>query len=223
MLVCGNTVVSVKEALAAAPNVRAARVITLRAGSRDADGRTLPEVVLAARFTREALGDVRWLNVSSVQVVTEVASEVLFDQQGPCGSVRPLDLTGEPGIAAIVAAIDFAEPAWARPLPTPVHRPTVSRPVREALVAFTRAIETAAPEQFQLLAPGLSVDEISEGMSGLTSSPPDELVALYQWSNGYVPGPSPWLPLFLGWWPIPLEHGIERRERFNASTEESIR
>jgi hypothetical protein len=97
------------------------------------------------------------------------------------------------------------------------------RAIREVLGDFTRAIGAAAPELFEVVAPGLGVPDVGDGLAPLTAEPPDELVALYQWRNGYAPEVGAWRPLFLGWMPVRLDRAVATRELLNGVREESAR
>jgi hypothetical protein len=99
----------------------------------------------------------------------------------------------------------------------------VSRAIRSALDEFARAIDTAAPELLTDLAPGLNPSGIATGLAPLTSEPPDELVALYQWQNGYAPDVGSWRDLFLGWRPVSLDRAVYWRLRFNEIRDENAR
>lgn len=83
-------------------------------------------------------------------------------------------------------------------------------PIRSTLNEFAQAIDRAAPAVSRQLAPGLSMSAISEMLSQLTDTPPDELTVLYRWHNGYHVEGGPSHPLFLGWQPISLEDGLNR-------------
>lgn len=110
LVVCGHALVTVKEAFAVAPGLRAARVVAMRAAAPDAYGNTRPEVMLAARLERSSLHGIRWDDADAVQIVNDAATEVVMRQQkGATAALAPVDLTGEPDLAALLDAVDFEE------------------------------------------------------------------------------------------------------------------
>jgi len=108
-LVCGNVLVTLKETFAVAPAITNARVVALRATPPDAYGKVKPEVMLAARFERNSLDGIQWAEADAVQVVNDASSELVFIQKGAVKEIVPVDLSGEPDLASVVAAVDFEE------------------------------------------------------------------------------------------------------------------
>lgn len=109
LLVCGHALVTLKEAFAVAPGITTARVVALRAAEPDAYGTIRPEVLLAARFERSALDGIRWAEADAVRIVNDTATERILFQKGATATLTPLNLDGEPGLAALVAAVDFED------------------------------------------------------------------------------------------------------------------
>ena len=107
LLVCGHTVVTVKEAFAVAPELRSARIVAVRQADADAYGRRRPEVLLAARFERQALAGIRWEQADAVQVVNDASTELVFHTKGATQALVPVDPTTEPDLAGVLAAVDF--------------------------------------------------------------------------------------------------------------------
>jgi hypothetical protein len=107
--VCGQVLVTVREAFAVAPGVTATRVVVLRNDGLDAYGRPRVSCLLAARFDRQALAGVHWESADAVQIVNDIAAEKVLSQKGRTKELSPLDLTGEPAIAKLIGAVDVAE------------------------------------------------------------------------------------------------------------------
>jgi hypothetical protein len=109
LLVCGHTLVTVKEAFAVAPALQSARVIALRAASPDAYGTVRPEAVLAARFERSWLAGIQWAQADATQVVNDASTERILIQKGATRELTPIDLGKEAQLGEVVNAIDFDE------------------------------------------------------------------------------------------------------------------
>jgi hypothetical protein len=107
LLAAGHVLVTLREAFAVAPGIQAGRVIALRSEGQDVYGRPLLECILAGRWTRAAFGGVRWQDADAMAIMTGTASELIMNVKR--GQILPLDLTGEPEIAAVLASIDTAE------------------------------------------------------------------------------------------------------------------
>jgi hypothetical protein len=108
-LVCGHALVTVKEAFAEAPALTSARVVAMRATPPDAYGKVRSEVVLAARFERSGLIGIQWGQADATQVVNDASTERILIQKGATQELMPIDLTKEPQLAKVVAAVDFDE------------------------------------------------------------------------------------------------------------------
>jgi flagellar motor protein MotB len=108
-LVCGHALVTVKEALAVAPGLWAARVVAVRPTPPDAYGMVRPEVVLAAKFSRNRLSGIHWHHATAEQVVTDAGDEVLWAPKGAAQELMPIDLSSEPALARLVEAVDFED------------------------------------------------------------------------------------------------------------------
>jgi hypothetical protein len=107
LLVCGYVLATVKEAFAVAPGLTHLRVVALRLAGRDAYGNARVEAVLGARFARAALVGVRWADAHAAAVVSDTSEDLTVKQVGPSKEFGALDLSTEPGIAAVVAAFDI--------------------------------------------------------------------------------------------------------------------
>lgn len=114
-LIAGHVVVTVKEAFAVAPAVRAARIVAVRAGERVTGEAGSADVLLAARLERDALAAVDWnADEGALQILHDAAAEIVINPAGPRGTIRPINLAGEPEIAAVLDVVEFVDE---RPLP----------------------------------------------------------------------------------------------------------
>ncbi|SNT49914.1 hypothetical protein SAMN05421812_107261 [Asanoa hainanensis] len=107
--VCGQVLVTLREAFAVAPGLRAARVIVLRNDGHDPYGRPNMPCLLAVSVTRRALEGVRWHDADAIDILNAAAHETLMAQKGRSKELSPLDLTDEPDIAALIASVDLEE------------------------------------------------------------------------------------------------------------------
>jgi hypothetical protein len=109
VLAAGYALVTIKEAFAVAPSVDSVRIVAVRAIGTDAYGAKKGEVLVAARIRRERLADVQWASVDAPTILADIADELVMNQKGAAKTLTPLDLTKEPELAQVVAAIDFDE------------------------------------------------------------------------------------------------------------------
>jgi hypothetical protein len=107
-LVCGNVLVTVREATAVAPSITCIRVAVIRRSPPDAYGKRSAECLLAARFGRTALEGVQWQTASAAHIVNDASSELQI-RQVASGELRPLDLGQEHALAEMLQAIDLEE------------------------------------------------------------------------------------------------------------------
>ena len=107
-LVCGHILVTVREALAAAPAITSVRVAVVRWTSPNAYGTRSIECLLAAVFTRHALHGIQWQSADAATIVQDASAELRI-RQGATSELRPLDLSNEPGLAALLHAVDLEE------------------------------------------------------------------------------------------------------------------
>jgi hypothetical protein len=108
LLVCGHVLVTVREILAVAPAITSVRVAVVRASPPNAYGVRSMECLLAALFTRDALEGIQWESADSVAIVNDASAELRI-KQGVAGELRPIDLSDEPGLAALLQAVDLEE------------------------------------------------------------------------------------------------------------------
>ena len=104
LFVCGQILTTVREALAVAPALTGVRVVCLRDEGRDAYGQPTIGCIAAVLLERAALEGVAWATVDSGRIVHDAATEQLFHRAGRSAMIAPLDLSGEPDLAALVDA-----------------------------------------------------------------------------------------------------------------------
>ncbi|MET8354294.1 hypothetical protein [Micromonospora sp. NPDC005206] len=107
--VCGQVVVTVREALAVAPAIASARVAVLRQDGPDSYGRPRVSCLLAAKFDRESLNGVQWQTADAARIVNDTSTELLLNQRARTGDLQPLNLATEPALAELLSAVDLAE------------------------------------------------------------------------------------------------------------------
>ncbi|MGH3519365.1 MAG: hypothetical protein ACRDT2_00505 [Natronosporangium sp.] len=107
--VCGQVLVTLREAFAVAPGLNSARVIVLRNDGRDPYGRRSMPCLAAVSLTRRALQGVRWHEADATDVLNAAAHEKLLIQKGRSKELSPLDLTNEPEIASLIDAVDLED------------------------------------------------------------------------------------------------------------------
>ncbi len=104
--VCGHVLAAVRETFAVAPGLESSRVAAVRVGPPDAYGHPRSEVLLVATFTRGALSGIDWAGAPSPDVVQQAATDLSANFAGRVKQLQPLDLTDEPELGALLAAID---------------------------------------------------------------------------------------------------------------------
>ena len=145
--VCGQAVTAVNHALAVAPGVSAVRIVALRIESYTAYGHPHLGCLLAARFTRPALVGVRWDKVDAATIIDEAATEHLIHTGGPTHELRPLDLTEEPDLRALLDAVEITDEHGTTTLiATPQPEPPRSRTPTAEPADTTTPTPAAAPE-----------------------------------------------------------------------------
>jgi hypothetical protein len=105
-MVFGHVLATVREAFAVAPGLDAARVVAFRSNGLDSYGRPRVDLLLAARFTRDALNGIQWDRAEAPDVVQDAASDLLLNVKGQAKELHPINLTNEPELAQLVAHID---------------------------------------------------------------------------------------------------------------------
>ena len=116
-LVCGHVLAAVREALAVAPGLDALRVACVRLTPADGHGVRQTKCLLAGVFARVTLRDVRWHLASSDQILRGTATGLCM-RLTASQELRPLDLSREPDLAALIEAIVYGDEAPHQAPPT---------------------------------------------------------------------------------------------------------
>ncbi|GAA1478211.1 hypothetical protein GCM10009623_26570 [Nocardioides aestuarii] len=101
-LVAGHLLTTVQEALAVAPAVQVVRVVGVR---RTTKGRV--DALVAARLSRAALAAAAWSTASATEILNGAQTELVVNQKGVTKALHALDLRHEPGLQALVDAVEF--------------------------------------------------------------------------------------------------------------------
>ena len=104
-VVMGHALVTLRETLAVAPNVRQVRLIALRHAGDDAYGKPKLECLLAGVWTRQALQGVAWATADAMTVAQDTASELLVKLRAG-KELQPLNLDSHPGIQDLLTFVD---------------------------------------------------------------------------------------------------------------------
>jgi hypothetical protein len=107
--VCGQILVTLREAFAVAPGLTAGRVVVLRNDGRDPYGRPTMPCLAAVTVTRRALDGVRWHDADAIDILNAAAHEKLMLQKGRSKDLAPLDLTNEHDIRALIETVDLED------------------------------------------------------------------------------------------------------------------
>jgi hypothetical protein len=107
-LVCGHILVTVREALAVAPSIKSVRVAVVRWTPANAYGVRSVECLLGAVFARDALQGIQWQSADAATIVQDASAELRI-RQGASNELRPLDLSNETALAALLQAVDLEE------------------------------------------------------------------------------------------------------------------
>lgn len=130
--VASHVLRTVRDAFAAAPGVSAARIVALQ---RLADGEPQFAVMLAARLERQRLDQAPWMQDSANGILAEASSELLTNWDQDTSELHPIDLEGEPQLAAVLDGLavddDSAQEPRTQPLPlviadTPIPAPAAT-------------------------------------------------------------------------------------------------
>ncbi|MCO1597645.1 DUF4236 domain-containing protein [Micromonospora sp. RHAY321] len=106
---CGQVLVTVREALAVAPAVASARIAVLRRDEPDSYGRPRVSCLLAVKFDRQALNGVQWQTADAARIVIDTSTELILNHRARTGELQPLNLATEPALAELLNAVDLAE------------------------------------------------------------------------------------------------------------------
>jgi len=103
-VVMSRALATVRQAMAAAPGLRSARVMALRTSRPDLAGRPRLDCVLAGRWTRHALDRARWDTADARTVAEDAAAELLYDLR-PGRSLRPHDLRAQRDMSGLADVV----------------------------------------------------------------------------------------------------------------------
>jgi hypothetical protein len=106
-VVCGSTLVTVREALAVAPAINHIRIVAVRTTEKKVFGGARIDALLAAGFTRATLDRVDWANATATTIVGDASDELVVSYKGATKTISPLDLATEPDVAQLVSAIEL--------------------------------------------------------------------------------------------------------------------
>jgi hypothetical protein len=106
-MVCGYVLATVKEAFAVAPGLTRVRIVALRSTRTDAYGESGVEAILALCFSRGSFVGINWDTVTAIDVVTDANDELTARFVGVNKAFAAIDLASEPGIAAVLSAVDL--------------------------------------------------------------------------------------------------------------------
>jgi hypothetical protein len=109
LYVCGQVLVTVREAFAVAPGLRSARVAVLRSGGYDADRQPTISCILAAKLDRAAFDEVQWETADAAQVLNDASTDLIHNPRGRSRGLSPIDLAGEAELAQLIEAVDLDE------------------------------------------------------------------------------------------------------------------
>ena len=105
-LVAGHVVLAAREAFAVCPGLASATVVVVRDEGADGYGAPWAHPVMATRLSRARLEGVRWESVTAWDVVEQTGRDTLTEVRGVARELQPLDLTDQPDLAAVAAAVD---------------------------------------------------------------------------------------------------------------------
>ncbi|MEU8299749.1 DUF4236 domain-containing protein [Micromonospora sp. NPDC048909] len=107
--ICGQVLVTIREAFAVAPAIGSARVAVLRHDGVDSYGQPRVSCLLAVKLDRQPLHGVRWETADALAIINDTNSELLLDPRPRTGELQPLNLAAEPALAELISAVDLAD------------------------------------------------------------------------------------------------------------------
>ncbi|KKK07402.1 hypothetical protein LQ51_02270 [Micromonospora sp. HK10] len=107
--VCGQVLVTLREAFAVAPAIGSARVAVLRHDGPDSYGKPRVSCLLATKIHRASLQGVRWAESDAASIVEDTSTELLRNPRARTGELLPVTLAGEPALSELINAVDLAE------------------------------------------------------------------------------------------------------------------
>lgn len=103
-LICGHTLLTIKEAFAMAPGITTIRVVTFGTEGKDAYGQTRLTPLLAAQFSRARMTGVQWTSTPALRIMVDVSDTLLIDIKR--GEIRPIPLVDHPELEELAHAIE---------------------------------------------------------------------------------------------------------------------
>ena len=103
-LICGHTLLTVKEAFAMAPGISTIRVVTFGSEGKDAYGQTRFTPLLAAQFSRPRMTGVQWTSTTAMRIVVDVSDALLMDIKR--GQIQPIPLDDHPELKDLAQTIE---------------------------------------------------------------------------------------------------------------------
>jgi len=104
-VVCGHMAATLREAFAAVPSLRSARIVAVRPTPPNAYGDVEPEVIAAARCDRDSLVGVRWATIDATQVVEDCCTEVILIRKGMTRALQPVSAKDQPELLAVLDVV----------------------------------------------------------------------------------------------------------------------
>ena len=101
-----HVLLTVNEALAVARALTACRIVAIQHTGGDAYGRPKIDVLMAARFERARLAEVRWDQATALQIVDHTSTELVVKPHKATNQLQPIDLVGEPAIRAMLQRLE---------------------------------------------------------------------------------------------------------------------
>jgi hypothetical protein len=105
LMVFGHVLVTIREAFAAAPAINSIRIAIVRQTVPNAYGVRRLECLLAAMFKRTALQGIQWQSADAATIVEDASTETRI-RLGAMNELRPLDLSKEPELAALLQTLN---------------------------------------------------------------------------------------------------------------------
>ena len=103
-LICGHTLLTVKEAFAMAPGITTVRVVTFGTEGKDAYGQTQYTPLLAAQFSRPRLTGVQWTSTPALRIMVDVSDTLLIDIKR--AEIQPIPLDDHPELKDLAQTIE---------------------------------------------------------------------------------------------------------------------
>lgn len=109
MLLLGQMIVTMRETFAVAPGAESVRVILIRGTDIDAYGKKHAECLAAALFERSRLVGVQWATADAGRIFNDVPTDTALRQIGASKELKPIDLSEEPDLQALLNEVDLTE------------------------------------------------------------------------------------------------------------------